>query len=204
MAPYGQNRELALCDLCGHPKMAHFGGACHCGCTGARTLGGNGSTPKAVGLPASDETSTAEVQMRPTTALVDDLVERVRSAVFSSTAHRRGWDGVRAAALLRRQGEHERALQLLDDVVARFEYPDIVSAAYACAVAVHCDRGDPATGIKVGRSAWIEEPSPGLGNALARAYWEEFERTGDDADREAWARFKEGLVESVPSAARAR
>jgi hypothetical protein len=38
MAKYGQNREFALCDSCGHPKMAHLGGPCHCGCRG--TAGG--------------------------------------------------------------------------------------------------------------------------------------------------------------------
>jgi Tetratricopeptide repeat len=137
----------------------------------------------------------------PTTALVDDLVERVRSAVFSGNAQRRGWDAVRAAALLRRQGRHEGALELLDDVVARFEYPDIVSAAHACAVAVHCDRSDPAMGIKVGRPAWNDRQAPELGNALARAYWEQFERTGDVADREAWARFKESLFQPAASTA---
>jgi hypothetical protein len=31
---YGVNRRQALGDACGHPAMAHYGSACHCGCIG--------------------------------------------------------------------------------------------------------------------------------------------------------------------------
>ena len=29
---YGKNRKLTMCADCGHPTMAHLGGACYCGC----------------------------------------------------------------------------------------------------------------------------------------------------------------------------
>jgi hypothetical protein len=125
--------------------------------------------------------------------LIDALVGRLRSAALSSDAHRRGWDAVRTAKLLRDHGKFERALGLLDEVVARFEHVDVVCAAYACAVAIHCDRGEPATGISVGRTAWRDERTSELGNALARAYWERFEQTGDLDDRAAWRAFKDEL-----------
>lgn len=35
MAKFAENRELASCQECGHPLMAHFGQPCHCGCTGS-------------------------------------------------------------------------------------------------------------------------------------------------------------------------
>lgn len=125
--------------------------------------------------------------------LIDALFERARSAAFADDAHRRGWEAVRTAALLRQEGQHDRALDLLDDVVATFAYEDVVRAAYTCAVAVHCDRGTPETGLTVGRPFWDQAASPELGNALVRAYWERFEQTGDVDDREAWLRFKDEL-----------
>jgi Fe-S oxidoreductase len=41
---------------------------------------------------------------------------------------------VRTAALLRRDGRYDMALELLDDVVATFRHEDVEAAAYACAV----------------------------------------------------------------------
>jgi hypothetical protein len=34
MTVCGKNREFADCARCGHPRMAHMGGSCHCGCRG--------------------------------------------------------------------------------------------------------------------------------------------------------------------------
>lgn len=31
---FGVNRPFAECPSCGHPRMAHLGGKCHCGCPG--------------------------------------------------------------------------------------------------------------------------------------------------------------------------
>ena len=132
--------------------------------------------------------------------LADELVDRVRSAALSSDGHQRSWDAVRTAALLRKNGESGRALELLDDVAARFGYEDVVSAAYACAVAIHCDRGNPDIGITVGRGVWRCLGNVELGNALARAYWERFEQTGDVNDRSAWNSFKMEL-DSIAAAA---
>ena len=36
MPRYGENRGQTECPNCGHPKMAHMGGPCHCGCRGVR------------------------------------------------------------------------------------------------------------------------------------------------------------------------
>jgi hypothetical protein len=124
-----------------------------------------------------------------TSDLFDSLLERTRSAVSRAT-HRRAWDAVRTAALLRHEGEYSRALQLLDDVVLRFEHADAVTAAYACATAIHSDLGKPGLGVTVGRPVWDETPSSELGLALARAYWEHSELTHDVGELEAWKQFK--------------
>jgi hypothetical protein len=131
--------------------------------------------------------------------LIDHLFERFPSAGFLDDAHRRGWDAVRKAVFLRREGEHERALALLDDVVDRFEHEDVVRAAYVCAVAVHCDLGNPGRAILIGLPAWAGRPTLEVGYALARAYWEHFLQTGDAADREAWLGLKAEL-EALESA----
>jgi hypothetical protein len=125
--------------------------------------------------------------------LSDHLFEQIPSAAFSDDAHRRGWDAVRTAALLRRKGEHEGALALLDDIVGRFQHEDVVRAAYACAVAVHCDLGNPGRAILVGLPVWAGRPTLEVGYALARAYWEHFLETGDAADRDAWLALKAEL-----------
>ncbi|MGH3060269.1 MAG: hypothetical protein ACRDNA_02530 [Gaiellaceae bacterium] len=125
--------------------------------------------------------------------LVDGLFERARSAAFADDAHRRGWEAVRTAALLRRDGRHDMALDLLDDVVARFRYEDVEIGAYTCAVAIHCDRGDPVTALAVGRPLWDRGPSVELGHALVRAYWEHFKQTGLLDDRDDWLAFKDEL-----------
>jgi hypothetical protein len=125
--------------------------------------------------------------------LLDPFFERAPSAAFSDEAHRRGWDAVRQAALLRREGELERALALLDDVVEVFEHEDVVRAAYACAVAVHCDLGNPGRAILIGLPVWAGRPTLEVGYALARAYWEHFLETSDAADRDAWLALKAEL-----------
>jgi hypothetical protein len=125
--------------------------------------------------------------------LLDPFFERSPSAAFSDDAHRRGWDAVRKAVLLRREGEHERALALLDDIVDQFEHEDVVRAAYACAVAVHCDLENPGRAILVGLPAWAMRPTLEVGYALARAYWEHFLETGDAEDRDAWLALKTEL-----------
>ena len=70
---------------------------------------------------------------------------------------------------------------------------ELVTAAYACAVAIHCDRGEPATAIRVGSEAWASARDEFLGSALARAYWEQAEATRDPRDHDAWAAFASEL-----------
>ena len=132
--------------------------------------------------------------------LVDVLLERVFSRTVSDDAHRRGWEVVRVAALLRKDGEYAHALELLDDVVDHFEHEDVVQAAYAYAVAIHCDLGDPSRAITVGSPVWAASPSVELGYALARAYWERFLETDDPSDRAAWESFTDEL-DAVEAAA---
>jgi hypothetical protein len=60
--------------------------------------------------------------------------------------------------------------------------------------------GDPLTGIRVGAYRLGYHRSQALENALARAYWERFEQTGDEADFEAWERFRESLAARRPAA----
>jgi hypothetical protein len=100
---------------------------------------------------------------------------------------------VRTAALLRRDGRHDLALELLDDVVERFGHEDVETAAYACAVGIHCDLGDPVRALAVGRPVWERRPGLELGYALVRAYWERFEQSESPDDRDAWLDFKDEL-----------
>lgn len=102
-------------------------------------------------------------------------------------------EAVQTAALLGKSGRHELALELLDVVVEHSEDEDIRAAAYACALKIHCDRGEPATALAVGRPAWERRPGVELGYALIRAYWERFEQTGSSDDRDAWLDFKDEL-----------
>jgi hypothetical protein len=127
--------------------------------------------------------------------LLDVLVDRARGAAFTADPLGRGWEAVRTAALLRQRGELEEALSLLDGVVAHFEHPELETAAYACAVAVHCDAGRPGTAIRVGRPVWEATGDEHVGRALVRAYWERAEETGDPLDRDAWAAFGRELGE---------
>jgi thioesterase domain-containing protein len=136
-----------------------------------------------------------------TTDLFDDLLERAWSASLAADAERRGWEAVRMAAMLRKQGEHQRALQLLDEITTHFEHEDVVRAAFACAIAIHCDLDEPETGIVVGRPIWNSTPDAPLGKALVRAYWERAEQTGAAEDRDSWARFGEELRTFDTSAA---
>jgi hypothetical protein len=177
--------------------MAHFGGSCHCGCSRARSLREAGQQD------AGPTGATTSIRRRPKSApasrdLVEDLLERARSAAFSPRADRRGWEAVRTAALLRGRGDHGRALSLLDEVVTRFEDEAVVTAAYSCATAIHSDMGDPLTAIRVGSDRLSRHSSEALENALARAYWERFEQTGDEVDFDAWRRFRERLADRPP------
>lgn len=102
-------------------------------------------------------------------------------------------EAVQTAALLGKSGRHELALELLDVVVEHSEDEDIRAAAYACALKIHCDRGEPATALAVGRPVWERRPGVELGYALIRAYWERFEQTESPDDRDAWLDFKDEL-----------
>ncbi|HEU4451028.1 MAG TPA: hypothetical protein VFR63_13745 [Gaiellaceae bacterium] len=124
----------------------------------------------------------------------DALAEPGRSAApGDEAAESLGRLGLRTAALLRREGRFDLALELLDEVVERFRDPDVETAAYAAAVGIHCDRGQPATGLAVGRALWETRPSVELGYALVRAYWERFEETCAADDRDDWLAFKDEL-----------
>jgi hypothetical protein len=63
---------------------------------------------------------------------------------------------------------------------------------------IHCDMGDPLTGVRVGSFRWRHHATEALENALARAYWERFAQTGDEVDFDAWKRFREGLADRRP------
>lgn len=56
-------------------------------------------------------------------------------------------------------------------------------------MAIHCDAGRPAVGIRVGRPVWEATRDEHVGKALVRAYWERSEETDDPGDRDAWAAF---------------
>jgi hypothetical protein len=89
---------------------------------------------------------------------------------------------------LRRSEYYDEALCVLDQIVERFASPDVVRAAFTCAVAVHCDRGEPELAIVIGEEQRARTSGCELLRALVRAYWDRWQQSGSDDDRAAWLR----------------
>lgn len=119
--------------------------------------------------------------------LADDLLDLAIRAAGEADRTQRAWALVALAARLRRDGEHERALAILDLVVEMGPREDVRRAAFTCAIAVHTDRGDLVTAAKIaGANDDLDEADPYLLRTLARTYWELWQETGDEGFEARW------------------
>ena len=89
-----------------------------------------------------------DVATRPLPA---DSVGQAIAAAIAPDMRSRGWKLVALAASLRRAGDQELALALLDAVVALTPPDDVSHAAYTTAIAIHTDHGDYETATKLGK-----------------------------------------------------
>ena len=94
----------------------------------------------------------------------DDLAEALRRRLPRATRHtglalasprtptERAWLLIGLAVSLRRCRDYDGALKALDAAVALEPDPPAQRAAYACAIAVHRDRGDDASARRISPS----------------------------------------------------
>jgi hypothetical protein len=142
---YAVNRAFSECDTCGHPRMAHFGGGCYCGCSGSVTIA---------------EHDRGD--------LVETLTARVASFDRSSSST---WELVSEAAGLRRQGNPGQAVEVARAARDAAESLDEETVAATVEVAALCDLRRDEEARTVGEAALRRHTSPFLLNALGRAWW---------------------------------
>ena len=143
---YGVNRAFADCHTCGHPRMAHFGGGCYCGCGGSAPIAEHDSGD-----------------------LVETLIARVTS--FRRPGSTRAWELVSEASGLRRQGRAEQAVDAARAARDAAESLAEETAAASVEVAALCDLWRDEEARNVGEAALRRDGSPYLLNALGRAWW---------------------------------
>ena len=140
------------------------------------------------------------------TELGHDLAARAREAVAAAEAPSReqGWTLVHLAGALRDHARYDEALELLDLVASRCEDPDIVRAAFTCAVTIHMDRD--ATGLA--NALCDEQRRRGAvdlrflrAEIRARKAW--LDETGEEAADAAlrWAQMEVSLISGDPISA---
>jgi len=121
-----------------------------------------------------------------------DLLDDAFTAALALDEGERAWALVRLGAGLRERGDHERALLALDgadllgDVAAR-------AAAFTCAAAVHCDRGELARARKAGERARALREDDRVLRVLARVYHALWRETGLEEFRDRWREVGERL-----------
>ena len=162
MARFGANREFSLCDGCGHPRMAHYGGGCYCGCTLATSAGGE--------LLRSGGSSGSEPA-----DLAGALHARVEEARRGTS---RVWELVEEVARLRREGRADEALRRASLAQDGAETIHEKTAAATVAVATLCDLWRDEEARQLGEDALRHDASPYLSRALARAWMLGFVATG--------------------------
>jgi hypothetical protein len=111
----------------------------------------------------------------------------IRAAAEPDTTQR-AWKLVALAARLRREGDCERALAILDAVDRMGPREDVRRAAFACAIAIHADRGDLDTAAKLAGANDLDHADPHELEALAHTYWLLWQETGDEDFRMLWRR----------------
>jgi hypothetical protein len=162
MGRFGANREFTVCDGCGHPRMAHYGGGCYCGCTLATSAGSE--LLRSGGSPASEPADLAGA-----------LHARVEAARRGTG---RAWALIEEVAQLRREERADEALRLAGLAQDAAETIHEKTAAATVAVAALCDLWRDEEARHLGEDALRQDASPYLARALARAWMLGFVATG--------------------------
>ncbi|MGH3005428.1 MAG: hypothetical protein ACRDOS_05905 [Gaiellaceae bacterium] len=117
------------------------------------------------------------------------IVELAVEAATADSADERAWGLTRLAAALREAGELDLALTTVR--VAGELNPSgwPARALCTCAVAVHCDRGDPEVAVALGEEQMKRSFDERLLHVMVRAYSEALEATGREDYREKWERI---------------
>jgi tetratricopeptide (TPR) repeat protein len=125
--------------------------------------------------------------------LARDVRGRAIAAAISPDPDSRCYALLSLAAALRKEGESETALTVLDAILALQPPPDVERAVYTVAIAVHTDRGDLDTARKLAEQTRREGVDPHLLSALARLYWELYDDTKLEEFRNEWRHAAEAL-----------
>jgi hypothetical protein len=115
------------------------------------------------------------------------------AAALEADPKARAFRLVHLAGALRDDGDHSLALHVLDVLLEQQPPHEAELAAWSCAIAIHCDLGDPIKGYRLGERVRATGVDEHLLNALVRAYWDAFQKTGVPALREKWQRCSEDL-----------
>ena len=107
--------------------------------------------------------------------------ELALAAASARNSDQRARKLVQLAAALRRERRLDEALGILDLVVELAPPLICELAAYTCAVAIHCDRGDFETARVVGEETRAKAVDVHLLRALGRMYAGLFRETGEVA-----------------------
>jgi len=156
MGRFGVNRAFTECEACGHPRMAHFGGGCHCGCTGASVISEFGRPERA-------------------TDLVDALSAQIQVAKNEQSEC---WQLINDAAALRRDGRAEEAVSTARRAKECAASPSDEVSAVTVLVAGLCDLWKDEEARQEGEAALRIEASPFLLRALGRAWFLGYAATG--------------------------
>jgi hypothetical protein len=140
------------------------------------------------GEDCSGETTPDRVRARESMSVRvvpdDDLVQIAVRAALGATVDARAWALVQLAAALRRRGDVEGALHVLDLAWGLRPSPRVEAAVYTCAVAAHCDADRFEVARTVGEQTLRRWCDSALLRALGRAYIGLYLDRGDPADIE--------------------
>lgn len=114
-----------------------------------------------------------------TSDLLELLVDRVREVARCSSTDERAWTLVRTGAALRRAGALEQAINVLEDAVALGPAWEAERAALTCAIATHCDAGNPLLAVAIASSTCARGGDARLLLAAGRANAAAFSLTGE-------------------------
>jgi hypothetical protein len=115
----------------------------------------------------------------PTSDLIELLVGRLREVARCSSVDERAWTLVRTGAGLRRAGSFEQAIEVLEEAVAISPAWEVERAALTCAIATHCDAGEPLLAAKIASSTCARGVDARLLFAAGRANAAAFSVTGE-------------------------
>ncbi len=144
--------------------------------------------------------------------LADQLRHRVRTTSESATFElavdaalelerpQRAWRLVKLASRLRKEGQYDVALRVLDAAVALDASDETTRAAYVCAMGLHADRGELEVARTIGEQLRRDSVDVFLLKVLARVYYELWRSTSVEIYRDEWQRCGEALERLEESA----